>query len=163
MRAMASKRMATDPPYSALVNNLLRDARSLYASLLPKDPDHPAVNYNLGLLELRFGNFQESAGRLRAAIDSGSLPPSQLAAAWNNLGVALKQTGEVVEAIASFDRALETDEREWQAALNLAGLYRQQGDEARARALAQEMAVRARRAGVSPGEIARRREALDLD
>jgi tetratricopeptide (TPR) repeat protein len=80
--------------------------------------DDPALHEQRGLLLHDSGRDLEAAQSFRAAIAAGGAS----ADAFNNLGVALWETGDVAGARASFERALHLQPGHGDANANLAGL-----------------------------------------
>lgn len=68
----------------------------------PAVPRSAEVEYNRGLQAKAAQRFAEAAADFRRAVDLRSDFPE----AWNELGFALRQTGQYAEALTAYDRAL---------------------------------------------------------
>jgi protein O-mannosyl-transferase len=83
-------------------NGLYRDAISLYAATLQKNPGCSVAHYNLGLALFDADRLHEAIEHYRQALD---LKPNYVEA-HNNLGLALVHSGRLQEAIEQFEQAL---------------------------------------------------------
>ncbi len=82
------------------------------------------------------GALEEAEEKARAALAlDGSMP-----SAWDTLGVIQHRQGDISAAVASFEKAMQLQERYPAAVLHLAGLYLEQNDRARALALVESIA-----------------------
>ena len=83
----------------------LQDARQLYSEILRKNKDQfDALNLS-GLIEFEFRNYLEAAQLFNYAI----AVQSNLASTHSNLGLALKELGELETAVKCFDKAISID------------------------------------------------------
>ena len=98
---------------------LLDEAAAKYYEILRRNPGHPAVLYNLGLVHYRQGKYRESIAELEQATDQGI----NNASAWNNLAIAYKSAGEIESAERAFRRALEVDPQDCYSLINLGRLH----------------------------------------
>ena len=88
--------------------------------------DHESLQ-NLAVAYRETGRVDDAEGVLKAILKSGE----PFAAAYNELGMVLYQKGDRAGAVAHFEKAAQLDPA---YQLNLARLYKMQGDTARARA-----------------------------
>ena len=77
-----------------------------YKDVLMIDPGRGEVYYRVGTIYLNDGQPRRAVIELRQAVDLDS----SLAAAYNNLGVAYEQIGEIDPAIAAYGKAIEAGE-----------------------------------------------------
>ena len=96
-----------------------------WASLLKQFPEDASVRYNFGLWKLEVHNYPEAVTHLRAAIESQRLPESLRGIAFENLGVALLNSGHAAEAEAPLRAALEQSPPERSAYCTLFEVYKQ--------------------------------------
>lgn len=124
----------------ALEAGLFTTAEEVYRGLLREFPNIAEVHYNLGLALNREGRFAEAASEFQSGIDKGFGP----AKAWNNLGLAARDAGQLDNAVRAFRGALDADPKYWHAAYNLSRLLWVRGDQSGARdalCVARERAV----------------------
>ena len=108
----------------------LQEAEKIYTAILQKQPNHPEANHNMGVLAVAAGEFQGALPLLKNAIEAspntsqfwlsyintlinldrladakGVLDQgknnSDFAVAYNNLGIALKNKGDLEAALDS--------------------------------------------------------------
>lgn len=125
-----------------------------YKYILETDPKNASLRYNLGLIQIKAGNFDESVKNIRESLSG--LPVQSRSSAMNNLGHSLWRLGKSDDAIDAFLRAMEISPLEWRAAASLAHVYRDRGDDEKADALLMEAERRAKKAGVDPSLIEKR-------
>jgi Flp pilus assembly protein TadD len=93
------------------------DAEKLYGQVLALAPGNAVATHYLGMATWHRGDLPEAERLMRASIGaSGAIPDFH-----NNLGLLLRDTGRVDEAIDCYRRALELDPG-WVAAYNNMGL-----------------------------------------
>ena len=107
----------------------LVDARSGYQRILSRWPDHSDALNLMGALEQAAGNLEIALGHLEKAV--ALVPSSEIYL--NNLGNALKETGEFLRAEDCYHRAADLDPSNPNPCYNLAVLLQDQDrlDEAR--------------------------------
>jgi arylsulfatase A-like enzyme/Flp pilus assembly protein TadD len=128
----------------------LDEARKRFERALEIDATFPAAELDLGLLALRDSRYDVARPLLERAVQGN---PS-VAKAWNALGVARAETGDLREAADAWEQASRVDPRFPDPLFNLAGALERLGQDARARAVL-ERYVR-----LVEGEKRRRAEAL---
>jgi tetratricopeptide (TPR) repeat protein len=99
------------------------EARTMYRSVLEREPEFADAHVNLGRLLHEVGDVYAALVHYRAAL---SIRPSDATAAFN-AGVALEDLGANADAIAAYRRAIECDPRNPDAHYNLARLLEQSG------------------------------------
>jgi tetratricopeptide (TPR) repeat protein len=112
---------------SALENHQkgnLEQAEYLYKKILKKQPDNPDVLHMLGVLFCQRAQYDVSIKYIRQALQ---LRPSDLASAHCNLGVALMEKGQLDEAIAHYQKALDVNPLFGKAYCNLGNALRKKG------------------------------------
>ena len=125
---------------ATLYNGLHRNdeaAREL-RTILAAEPDHGEAWYSLGLLRAEMG---DNAGATQALARAVERLPARARVQYN-YGVALLRGGRVVPADAALSEAHRLDPADPDVLRALIGLCRQQGQEARARALEEEVPAR---------------------
>jgi len=98
-------------------------ARTLYALLLARAPDHADAHVNLGRLLHEEGRLAEARTHYQAAL---AVRPADATAAYN-LAVALGDEGRTAEAVHWYQTALQSDPRLAEAHYNLACLHERRG------------------------------------
>ena len=113
----------------------LDEAVKSYEKALAIDPDFPKALTNLGTVYLVFYSrsregrwLEQSLERFRKAL---ALDPGS-AAAWNGVGAAHRQAGDLDEAISAWEKSLESDPEFGNALYNLGLAYLEKGDKTRA-------------------------------
>ncbi|MFH1458961.1 MAG: tetratricopeptide repeat protein [Candidatus Omnitrophota bacterium] len=92
-----------------------------YAQIInPKNAD---AIYNLAVMSLEEGNYDEATEKFRQVI----FLRVEDSAAHNNLGLVFMKKSEFIQAIICFKRALEIDSQDMGAWVNLASAYIEQG------------------------------------
>ena len=108
------------------------EAERLYHDVLATSPANIDALHLLGLLELQNGRVEEGAGHIAAAIaalaQAGLAPAPAHAALHLNLGNARQATGQLDQAIASYQQAIRLDPACAAAYSNLGNVLQQQGD-----------------------------------
>jgi predicted TPR repeat methyltransferase len=107
----------------------LEAAAQIYGQLLQLQPDHPDVLHLLGVLCHQAGKSREAVELIRRGI---ALMRPPVAGAYNNLGNVLKEMGELSEAEAAYQRAIELDPQDANALNNLGTVLRAQARTAEA-------------------------------
>jgi tetratricopeptide (TPR) repeat protein len=92
-----------------------KEAYEVLQKILADDPNDARAFEQMGLIELRLGNWQPARELSRKAVD---LRPG-LPLAWNNLGVALYQLGQPGDAVDAWQRAVDLQPDLWDALWNL--------------------------------------------
>ncbi|NQV82788.1 MAG: tetratricopeptide repeat protein [Rhodospirillales bacterium] len=102
----------------------LSQAEGIYRQVLQTDPKQPDALQLLGVIALQRDNNELAVDLLTRslAIESG------FANVHASLGLALKRTGKIDEAIASFDTAITIDPNNVEAHLNLGFLFKDTGN-----------------------------------
>lgn len=109
-----------------------------WSALAKKFPDDVLVRYSYGLWLLSIPKYELAAEEFHAVIDSNQMPAFGRGAAFNNFGLALMNSGHIIEAEDSLRAALEQTPPDLRAYCHLAELYRRTGkvkDAARTQAL----------------------------
>jgi len=153
------KALALSPAHAGALNNLgyIWYERKLYAEAirffekaLDESPDLMEARFHLAV-SLMAMNQLDKAERLLGEL-TRQYP--DLARAWSTWGVLAIQRGDLEKAEDRFKRALAEDPRQWDAAKNLAALYRRNGMPGKAIQLVDELA----RLGVTSPELERLRQ-----
>jgi tetratricopeptide (TPR) repeat protein len=92
----------------------LAEAERLYRIILAGSPNHPQATHHLGILALQCGKPDLAAQLIRRSIQT-----EPTAAAWNNLGEALRSMGRLAEAMDCYQRAIAIDGLQADAMANL--------------------------------------------
>jgi arylsulfatase A-like enzyme/Flp pilus assembly protein TadD len=92
-----------------------REAFLTLQKVLAADPDNPKAFEHLGLVELRLNHWRQARDASRRAVELRG----GLALAWNNLGVAHYELGEVDAALAAWQEAVARRPDLWDALWNL--------------------------------------------
>lgn len=98
------------------------EALEAYREAQKKDPDSPAIHYNIGNAFYRQGKFKEAAQEYRQATDGAEPFNSQ---AYYNLGNSLFRDGQLPEAVEAYKRALRITPGDMDAKYNLEFVQRQ--------------------------------------
>lgn len=106
-----------------------KEALETLQKVLKADPDNPKAWEQLGLVELRLGNWAQARDRSRRALELNN----RLPLAWNNLGVALFQLGQKGQALDAWQKAVDLKPDLWDALWNLGTRAAQEGRQAQAR------------------------------
>jgi tetratricopeptide (TPR) repeat protein len=88
-------------------------------------PDDALVHYNAGLWMVDVQRHKDAIMHLRAAIDSQRLPESVRGTAFQNLGLALLLSGQIVEAESALLAALKQPQPDMRIHCLLSMIYRQ--------------------------------------
>jgi hypothetical protein len=125
------KKLPAQAKWNPLVYNALRLRASVlkgeWEFLAKQFPDEAPVRYNTGMWLLKNHNYKEAIVHLRASAQSQRLPESARGAALGNLGFALIESGNVVEAEMPLRAALEQLPPDYRAYCSLAVVYRHKG------------------------------------
>lgn len=105
------------------------EAEAVLHRVMASDPDDPVAHEQLALVELRRGRWAAARDAARRALQLNE----RLHQAWNNLGVALHELGEVGPALDAWQRATELDPELFDALYNLGTKALRHGDSPRAR------------------------------
>ena len=92
------------------------EARRILEALAARTPDNPVTHERLALVALREGKWDETKRHAERALE---LNPN-LSLAWNYLGGAYYNQGRPREAIDSWQRAVESNPRNFDALFNIA-------------------------------------------
>lgn len=106
------------------------EAETVLRRVMARDPDDPVAHEQMALVELRRGRWAAARDAAHRALALNE----RLHRAWNNLGVALYELGEVGPALDAWQRATELDPGLFDALYNLGTRALQAGDDQRARA-----------------------------
>ncbi|MFN9925374.1 MAG: class I SAM-dependent methyltransferase [Phenylobacterium sp.] len=87
--------------FDRLRAHLLNQAELIFLEALSREPDHAAARRLVGVARCKMGRFLEGLADLRVATN---LAP-ELEVAWNDLAVALRETGDATAATDAHDRA----------------------------------------------------------
>jgi tetratricopeptide (TPR) repeat protein len=104
-------------------NEVFRDERRLWQDTVAKRPDNARAFHNLGLVELRSGNFAGAAARLETAARLSPAAPD----VHFNLGLVASKIGRNEVALEHYRRALALDPSHPQAHNNLGLLLLEAG------------------------------------
>ena len=88
---------------------MLRDAQTLYEDILKQNQNHFDALHLLGVFARQTKNLHQAEALFGKAI---KINPN-VAAAYNNLGNALKDLKRFDEALASYDKASRDSSPEW--------------------------------------------------
>jgi len=102
----------------------LPQAERLYRQVLLADPEQPDSLQLIGAIALHRGDNELAVDFLTRSLAA----ESRFANVHSNLGSALKKTGRIDEALASFKYALAIDPNFVEAHLNLGFLYKDTGN-----------------------------------
>ena len=127
--------MLKQPPaqskWNSPVLSVWKSFRTLLAnqwnSLAEHFPDDVSVRYNAGLWMLEIHNYIDVVTHFKAATESQRLPQSVRGTAFKNLGLALINSGHVVEAEVPLRAALEQSPPDLRAHCLLSAVYKQTG------------------------------------
>ena len=106
-----------------LQENRLNDAEALLLKARELQPDLPGVNYALGVIELRRGDYAKASALLRQDLANDV----QRADAWHSMGEALLGLGKEAESVEALKRAVWLDPRSSGSYILLAKIYIDQG------------------------------------
>ncbi len=123
----------------ALTTGGLQDeARAAFEQVFKQDPRNPVAHQNLALVALRTQHWEDARSEARKALALND----QLPRAWNYLGVALYNLGQVHDSLDAWDRAVALQPRNADLLFNLGLVAAEAGETSRARkALEQFVAV----------------------
>jgi superkiller protein 3 len=105
------------------------EARRTLERVFARDPRNPVAHQHLALVALRRQDWTEAERQAEACL---ALNPG-LGLAWNYLGTARYNLGHPQEALAAWERSVETDPRGYDALYNLAVVALEVRDLGRAR------------------------------
>ena len=111
-----------------LQSGRLREAEGALRQVLNRHPDEADAVHLLGLVALQRRDFPEAERLLGRATQLDRRQP----AAWNNLGVALREQGKLAEAVAAYRKALAVAPDFTDALSNLGGVLNRLGQTAEA-------------------------------
>ncbi len=106
-------------------------------------PDDPSVRYNAGLWMLGVHKAKHAVVHLRAAAESQLMPENLRGIAFRNLGLALIGSGNIAEAEAPLNAALQQSPPDDRAYCLLVAVYKSSGQVAQADTAAAECRKRA--------------------
>jgi tetratricopeptide (TPR) repeat protein len=135
-KAFPSDQAKMDFAMNAIDNRHYAEAKPLLEEALANNPD--AHGY-MKLGTARY-NLDDYAGAMEAWNKAGELDPTLTSTVLTYTGNALRDGRKPDEAAASYRKALQTDPKQWMAAINLATLLRTQGKTADAVAVLEEAA-----------------------
>jgi arylsulfatase A-like enzyme/Flp pilus assembly protein TadD len=139
-------------------------ASEYFQKALDLDPSFPKAHSNMGALRLSlFTDRGRDPKNLALAVESFQktveLDPS-FPLAWRGLGVALKESGKMSEAVAAWTRAFSINPRDSFSATALASAHLEAGQKDKARSVL-ESYLRAKGDSISPEERAQVQALLD--
>jgi len=111
-------------------SHIYRDAPTLYAATLARNPGCYLCLNNLGTLAARGGEMEEAARFYREAVRIKPDSPE----AHNNLGSALAQSGKMAESLPHFEQAVRAAPNYVSARVNFGGVLFRMGRVAEAKA-----------------------------
>jgi len=130
----------------------LSKLESEWKRLAKRFPDDPSVRYNAGLWMLGVHKAKHAIVYLRAATESQLMPDNARGTAFRNLGLALISSGNIAEAEAPLNAALQQSPPDDRAYCLLAAVYKSSGRLAQADTAATECRKRAGKDS-QPGQI----------
>jgi tetratricopeptide (TPR) repeat protein len=105
-----------------------QQAQKFFDQALKEDPNSAEALYGLGSAYLQQQKTSEARECFQRAVRLPSSYPGTLPNSWNNLGILAAREGNYVQAIDSFQRALQIDPEHSIALQNLGSAYRQKKD-----------------------------------
>lgn len=99
------------------------DAEALLMKARALQPDLPGIDFALGAIELRRGDYAKASALLRRDLERFPRQP----AAWHAMGEALLGLGSEAESVEALKRAIWLDPRSVESYILLAQIYMDQG------------------------------------